>query len=237
MFIAIEGTDAVGKHTQTERLARRLTHDGALVTSFAFPRYTTPLGEAILRHLKQRIAVMQEETVDSSDHKVDGLTYHSRAPEDAMVFQCMMTVDKYDAVPLIKAALEPNPDSQKQKFVITDRWRPSAECYGAADGLSPEWLNNIQKCLPQADFNILLDVDPGIALSRRPNMRDRYEKDRTKIADIRCRYLEMWSTRKQEDKSDRIWAVVDASPSADIVADDVYAVVRPWVRIAKISQD
>jgi thymidylate kinase len=183
-LIAIEGLDAVGKGTQSKLLADHLK--GNL---YSFPRYDTPLGGHILRHLKGYTALMEKRSRDSSDMQIDGDDYYVKAPEDAMVFQCMMTADKYDAQIDIERDMSSNLD------VVADRWKPSAYCYGIADGLSPEWLKRIQLGLIEADLYIWLTVSEEEALRRRPKLRDRYEKDREKMKLVRENYNELWSER------------------------------------------
>ncbi len=46
-IIAIEGSDGVGKATQTQKLVEHLSKDGFSVASMSFPRYGTPAGRKI----------------------------------------------------------------------------------------------------------------------------------------------------------------------------------------------
>jgi dTMP kinase len=204
MFIVIEGTDASGKATQTRMLATRLERLGRSTTTFSFPRYATPLGEAILRHLKREIIVAQP------DYK---LAKHEPAPEDAMIFQCMMVVDKYDAAPAIGDAL-------KAGDVVSDRWWPSAFAYGAADGLSPEWLLRVHRYLPQPDLYVLIDVDLEETARRRPERRDRYERDREKQALVRRNYRDLWTLRKAGGRGR--WSVVDGTGTIEEVHERIW---------------
>ena len=97
-----------------------------------------------------------------------------------------MTMDKYDAASEIKAL------DRRGTHVILDRYWPSACCYGADDGLDFGSMIRINSCLPQADLNILLDISVEEATKRRPEARDRYERDKEKLKHIRDRYLHMW---------------------------------------------
>lgn len=185
MFIVIEGADGVGKATQAKRLADRL---GALLLSF--PRYDTPVGKAILRHLRGEI-VLAEATVGT----------RPRAPEDAVAFQCMTLADKYDAASAIVAAL------QQGRDVVCDRWTPSALVYGFADGLDPEWLRSVHSRLPVPDLNILLDLEAEDSLKRRPELRDRYEKDGHLQVRVRAIYRTLWLAHG----GDPAWASIDGT--------------------------
>jgi thymidylate kinase len=95
-------------------------------------------------------------------------------------------MDKYDAASEIRAL------DRKGVHVILDRYWPSACCYGADDGLDFSSMIRINSCLPQADLNILLDISVEEATRRRPEARDRYERDKKKLKHIRDRYLHMW---------------------------------------------
>jgi thymidylate kinase len=97
-----------------------------------------------------------------------------------------MTMDKYDAASEIQAF------DRKGIHVILDRYWPSACCYGADDGLDFRSMIRINSRLPPADLNILLDISVEEATRRRPEARDRYERDKEKLKHIRGRYLHMW---------------------------------------------
>ena len=218
MLIAIEGTDAAGKNTMAKLLVERLVRLGRKAVMYSVPRYETEIGKAIKRHLMNDIMVAYEHSIDSSDHKIDGMIVHRRAPEDAMVFQTLMTVDKYDAAPEIEAHL------YEGTFVVCDRWIPSAVAFGMADGLPEAWLWRIQRHLPQADLNIFLRVSEEEALRRRPQLRDRYEKDREKQAVVRANYEHIWD---QPDLRPNVpWVTVDANgPSVEAVHAAIWAMV------------
>jgi thymidylate kinase len=204
MFIVIEGADASGKAAQSRLLCERLAN----IKLYSFPRYETPLGRAILRHLQGRISVTEERTVDSSDMNRDGESYWRQASEDAMVFQCMMTIDKYAAEPEMRSFLGTGD-------VVADRWAPSACVYGVADGLDPAWLREIHACLLKADLYILLDVPLDEAVRRRPERRDRYERDQKKQERVRELYREMWKTEGATDEHS--WVVLDGTGDVEVV--------------------
>lgn len=182
MLISVEGIDGSGKATQSGILARRL--DAAV---FSFPQYGTEVGKVIKRHLLGLISLREEHTIDSSDHTIDGNTVYRKAPEDALVFQGLMLVDKSLAANDIRSALTGG------QHVVCDRWIPSSQCYGAADGLDAAWLERMHASLPQADLNIFLDIMPEEAVRRRPEARDRYERDRAKQVAVRAEYQKLWA--------------------------------------------
>jgi thymidylate kinase len=226
MFIVLEGCDAVGKNTQSERLAKALQwkHDGEEKVPpwvVSFPRYDTDLGRAMLRHLRKEIMLTHERGRDSSDIRIDGDPVFERAPEDALAFQCFMLADKVDASPKILNQLGYGGD------VIADRWWPSAYAYGGSDGLPDEWLLNVHKILPVV---ILLDLPVEIALSRAEKRAaetgkkvDRYETIE-KQTRIRKRYHELLLMAEREH--DERWRLVDAQGSKEDVAARVLDAVE-----------
>lgn len=231
MFVAIEGTDAAGKATQSQLLADRIEKTGNPVFRYSFPRYQTPLGEAILKHLKNEISVKKTITI----HSYDSISIESAdADEDALIFQCMMLADKYDAARDITLQLRDG------ATVVSDRWWQSGWVYGKADGLEERWLSSVFRCLPQADLNIFIDVPPDEALRRRPEARDRYEKDRAKQEVVRKNYQYLWSSAAKEIYSDRssylvtpreAWMRIDGVRSVDEVHEEIWKRVVEMIAI------
>jgi len=202
MFIAIEGADACGKDTQTKLLEEALVKAGRNVFTFSFPRYDTPLGKLIRRHLEGHCALMDERSRDSSDIRVDGDTYYAKSDADALMFQSLMHADKSDASTAIKQYLKDG------YVVLADRWWPAGFAYGAADGLPPEWMVSMSSVLPQPDLNLLIDVSEEEALRRRPKLRDRYEKDRTKQIVVGSWYRALWREGRWRRTGGR-WVEID----------------------------
>lgn len=205
MFIVIEGADGAGKRTQAELIAKRFSRFGGQeVTVVSFPRYETPLGKAILRHLKGEVLLAEA-----------GSTSRPRAPEDALALQCMMLADKYDAARTIVHTL------QRGGVYVCDRWYQSALAYGVADGLSEDWLNSVHSRLPAPDISILIDLPLEDALARRPALRDRYEKDLKLQERVRDAYRIIWSTQREDPR----WAVVNGRGTPDEVNDRIMTVI------------
>ena len=217
-LIVIEGCDAAGKATNVKKLAERFDSLGSNAITFSFPRYDTVVGKAILRHLKGRIAMREEHSIDSSDMRIDGeTTYRTAEPEDALAFQALCAVDKYDAAADIQAHLALG------RVVICDRWWQSAFCFGSSDGLDEDWLYRIHSGLPQPWLNIFIDVPPEEALRRRPEARDRYERDREKQKVVRANYERLWTNAgvdyvkidglgTPEEVHERIWSALENRP-------------------------
>lgn len=216
-LIVLEGLDAAGKATQARLLAERFQSYMMTAFVFSFPRYATTVGKAILRHLKGEIVladgVQAEVGPLSSMHDTEPRC----APEDALAFQCLMLADKMEAANDIRNHMGLG------RVVICDRWWQSALAFGAADGLDEDWLHRIHYPLPQPWLNIFIDVPPEEALRRRPEARDRYERDREKQKVVRANYEKLWTNAgadyvkidgvgTQKEVHDRIWAALENRP-------------------------
>jgi thymidylate kinase len=148
--------------------------------------------------------------------RIDGDSYWRQAPEDAMIFQCMMTIDKYAAEPEMRAFL-------KEGHVVADRWWPSAYVYGVADGLDAGWLSGIHACLLKADLHILLEVSLEEAVRRRPERRDRYERDHHKQERVRKLYRELWEAHGTAYGDS--WVILDGTGSVEDVSARVMSAI------------
>jgi thymidylate kinase len=224
LLIVIEGGDACGKQTQSNALRQRLDDLNVSVPAklFSFPRYNTPLGQAIIRHLKRKTALMESSFVpagalNNEEWKV--------APEDALVFQCMMVADKYHAAAEIEEHLA------KGGHVVCDRWWQSAYVYGQSDDLNAKWLQEVHERMPKVDVNILIDVPAHSAVNRRPVARDRYEESIGTRERVRRLYLETWEARRLDDD----WVIIDGLGTIDVVHEAIWKVVWPYVEEYKIS--
>jgi dTMP kinase len=216
-LIVLEGLDAAGKNSQARLLASHF--EGYMMTAFiySFPRYGTTVGKAILRHLKGEIVLA--DGVQAEVGPLSGMhdTEPRRALEDALAFQCLMLADKMEAAGDIYNHM------QLGRVVICDRWYQSAVAFGAADGLDEDWLHKIHDRLPQPWLNIFIDVPPEEALRRRPEARDRYERDREKQKIVRANYEKLWTNAgadyvkidgvgAQDEVHERIWAALENRP-------------------------
>lgn len=210
-LLVLEGLDAAGKATNAKRLAARLDSLGMTAVVYSFPRYGTDVGKAILRHLKGQIVLMD---VSDAEYTIEAAV---RAEEDALAFQALCLADKTDA------AVEIENHLGLGRVVICDRWYQSAVAFGGADGLDDDWLHRIHAGLPQAWLNIYIDVPPEEALRRRPEARDRYERDREKQKVVRVNYEKLWTNAgadyvkidgvgTQDEVHERIWSALENRP-------------------------
>jgi len=99
-------------------------------------------------------------------------------------------------------------------ILLCDRYLASSVAYGEAQGLDPEWLQTIQRHLPQPDVTILLDIPPEVSARRKQLGRDRYEQDLALLGRVRASY------RRQAAAG---WVTIDATRDRDAVARGVTA--------------
>lgn len=209
-IIVLEGLDAAGKNTQSKRLVEKLDSIGRSAVLFSFPRYETEVGKAIKRLLTGELLVAEQ------GHEHDPVR---RAPEDPLILQALNLIDKYDAVHDMDTAVEHG------SIVVCDRWTPSALCFGDADGLDSVWLQRVQNYLPMGDLNLFIDVPQEEALRRRPQMRDRFERDREKQNVIRANYETLWAAAAEDEENGWGWVKIDGVGTEDEVAG------RIWTRV------
>jgi dTMP kinase len=186
LLIAFEGLDQSGKQTQAEMLRDRLTAAGRRVRLLSFPDYATAIGQEI------RLALH-----GSRDYGPD-------------VMQLLYIANRYEW----KARIVQ--EREHGAILVCDRYMASSVAYGEAHGLDGEWLQQIQRFLPQPDITFLLDIAPEVSARRKTADRDKYERDLALLARVRASYLR---------QAEQGWVRLDADRDRHLVAVDVYTVV------------
>jgi dTMP kinase len=186
LLIAFEGLDQSGKQTQAELLRDQLTASGRHVQLLSFPDYTTAIGQEIQ------------------------LALHGARDYRADVMQLLYIANRYEWKGRIAQARE------RGTILVCDRYLASSIAYGEAQDVDGEWLQQIQRFLPQPDITFLLDIAPEVSARRKTADRDKYERDLALLARVRGSYL-----RQAENG----WVRLDADRDRDAVAADVYAAV------------
>jgi dTMP kinase len=138
-FIAIEGIDGSGKHTQAERLGQAFTARGIPWVPFSFPRYESSFGKLIARFLNGEFG-----SLEAVDAHLSALLYAG---------------DRFEAKPELEAALAAG------KSILTDRYVASNLAHQTAR-VAPErraefitWLRRLEYGiygLPAEDLVIYL---------------------------------------------------------------------------------
>ncbi len=186
MIVAIEGSDQAGKKTQSQMLARALKKRKLKTKVFSFPDYSTPIGKQIRRYL-------------------DGKT---KFPPQ--VIHCLLAANRWEKLDEIKKL------DQRNSVLIMNRYYHSNFVYGIVNGMKLDWLENLDKGLPQSDLVIVLDVSQREAFSRKNSKRDVFEKNKLFSQKISKAY------RKLAKK--KHWKLIDASGSKQDVHNQVMKV-------------
>ena len=139
-FIVIEGVDASGKGTQAERLVERLESEGEEVKYVNFPRYDTKFGSLVGKYLRGEFGEREE------------------IPEE---IRCMFyAMDRYQFKD------EFNEFLKDDGIIVSDRYTQSNLGYQAADFEGKEkkeminWIEDLERRIPQPDTVLFLDVKP-----------------------------------------------------------------------------
>lgn len=235
LLIEVEGIDGAGKAKQADLLAKKID---ALV--FPFPNYKTETGQAILGNLqlKWEAAQISYRTVYRSFEAALGGSpaeeaVHAADPLlNAMVLQALQLANRYEIADEIYEQLESG------RHVVLDRYWPSGYVYGVCDGLDATWLRRIHSSLPVPDVMFLLDVPPEESVRRRPERRDRYEKDGL-MGRRREIYLSLWNEQMKpvhdftcpapEDRCDcdtKTWRIIDGLGTPEEVHERILKVMH-----------
>ena len=189
MLIAFEGLDQSGKETQARHLRTRLSHDGQRVRAISFPDYGTAIGQELQRAL-----------AGERDYAPD-------------VMQLLYIANRFEYKQRLDLWLAGG------DIVVCDRYRASSIAYGEAQGLDPQWLDDIQRHLPAPALTLLLDIAPDTALKRKSSGRDVFERDLSLLARVRASY--------QRQAAQPGWVVIDGEQSKDEVTAAVDAALPP----------
>jgi dTMP kinase len=103
-------------------------------------------------------------------------------------------------------------------IVISSRYVPSGLAYGAAGGLSPKWLTNLDGGLPAPDVVLVIDVPVRTSTIRKPTKRDVHERNIKYLRKVRRRYLQ-FAKRKR-------WQIVAGTGSIQEVNERILSRIR-----------
>lgn len=106
----------------------------------------------------------------------------------------------------------------KNDVVISCRYVPSGLAYGAAGGMSPRWLTNLDDGLPTPDAVVVLDVPVQTSRTRKPSKRDVHERNIKFLRKVRRYYLQFARRRG--------WKVVPGTGSVQKVNQRILSRVQ-----------
>jgi dTMP kinase len=194
-LIVVEGGEGSGKSTQAAMLAEKLRTDGRDVVETFEPGGTT-------RGALLRSVLLDDET-----------------PLDPHAELLLLAADRAQHVAeLVEPALA------RGAVVVCDRFSPSSLVYqGVARGLGVAEVEVIDRFATQGtqpDVVVVLDVSDAVALERRPEARDRFERAGGEFhAAVRRAYRELASQRG--------WTVIPGAGAVETVAEAVWVAVAP----------
>ncbi|MCA1906674.1 MAG: dTMP kinase [Desulfarculus sp.] len=208
LFITLEGGEGAGKTTQQALLLRRLRAAGVRVQSTREPG-ATPLGVEIR-------ALLIELSNESPAPTTELLLYLAdRAQHVANLVRPLLA----DGV-----------------WVVCDRFADSSEVYqGRARGLGWERVRELNRwvCGPVwPDLTLVLDLDPALGLKRVLQRQGELGlvPDRLENEGLAFHRRVRQGFRDQVAAEPERVKLVDASPSAEVVAEAIWALVEPLVR-------
>ena len=196
LLIVFEGVEGSGKTTQTQILCNKLESVYQRAITTREPGGTTS-GELI-----RNIILDQEDLTPMSE------LYLFNAARSLLIEQLVI------------------PQLREEIHVIMDRFIYSTMAYQSYGREIPlqtvKTINDIASHQVVPDVIVLLDIPPQKALSRRPNPRDRFEREaldfQTKIRDG---YLAM------AHENPRDWIIIDADLAPDQIAEIVWGKIQP----------
>jgi dTMP kinase len=191
-LIVIDGIDQSGKKTQAKLLARKVRERGFSCVIWDFPAYQTPLGQ----HLKAYLI--------------------GKERSDLHVVHLLYAVNKWEVAAKI------NEQRARGIVVIANRYTPSNLAYGAAHGLSLNWLTRLEADLPRPNRIFILDVPVKISFKRKIQQRDIHEEDATYLNRVRRMYLRL---AKQHN-----WTIINGEGTPTTVHSKIWKAVEKSFR-------
>jgi dTMP kinase len=159
-IIVLEGLDKSGKTTQSKLLVDYISSATSLkAVQMNFPNYSTFSGIEIYRHLKGQTL------------------YNPHA------LHVLFTLNRYEEKPVIERLIGDG------SIVVMNRYYQSNIIYGLADGITRhEWLESLDREMPQANLIIILDISVEESMSRNPNP-DVNEQDKNYLRKVRSYFI------------------------------------------------
>lgn len=201
VFLSLDGLDGTGKSTQCRLLVGRLRSTGRAVTACADPG-GTELG-----------AKVRELLLFGREHQMGIRT-------ESLLFMASRA-ELIDQV--IRPALA------RGEVVVSDRFLLANVVYqGHAGGLQSEMLWRVGELATGGiapDFTIVFDVSLDVARTRAKREADRLESRGAEFHErVRAGFL--YEAQRRPDR----FHVIDATPSAEVVHEEVWRVVSEFLR-------
>ena len=188
-IIVIEGADKAGKLTQSRLLIDSLKLFGRICVVMDFPDYTTPIGLEIRAFLDG-----EREYPNELKHM-------------------LMSANRWERKREIESMVETG------TIVVINRYYQSNLVYGVSNGLSINWLANLEKGLPREDIVIVLDVSPSVSSQRSGDGDlDSFEKDRKLLLEVNKNYRKLAKQFK--------WKIINGEKTKEQVHHEIMKIVK-----------
>jgi len=184
-IFSFEGIDQSGKEKQSKLLFEKLKEEGEEVLYLSFPAYETDIGKLLRKFLDGEIELSTQ-------------TRH-----------LLYTANRFEFKNKIDKAIS------QGKHVILNRYSESGIAYGIANGLDKSWLQNIEIGLPPADIIFYFPITPQTAFKRKPENRDRYEKN----IEFLKKCLESYMSLAVDGS--RFWHIIDGEKEIETIHREV----------------
>lgn len=187
---------------------------------------------------KHTVATALAEYFESQKHKVTSLAFpRYHGPIGKVIWELLTTPgskpELKQAAMLADRLAAIDELSASDRTIICDRYVMSGVVYGMADGLDEPWLWSMQKTLPKADLQVLLDIDPKVSSKRREVPRDENEKNLKLMQAARDTYLDIWESN--EIKNPYRWITVDATQPRGVIVREIVIAYNDLVDSKKHS--
>ena len=130
--------------------------------------------------------------------------------------QLLFTADRNEHVIAYKGVME-----SKDVILVSDRYYLSTVAYGSASGISAEYLKLINSIFPKPDLSIIFEAKPEIVMGRidRRGQKEIFEH---------VEFLNKVQAAYRSEFPDAVF--IDATKPLEAVHEDVYAVVKGFLR-------
>lgn len=153
----------------------------------SFPDYQSPIGKEINSFLRGEVNFPPQ------------------------VRHMLFAANRWEKVSLITSYKEEN------RIIIVNRYTESNIVYGAANGLSIDWLWGLESGIPKTNLVIVLDAPAPSLVSRRPS-KDSYESDDRLQLRARALYKQL------APKFD--WQIVKATEEVEKIHESILSIVK-----------
>lgn len=191
MILSFEGIDASGKKTQSTQLFKELRSKRMPAEYLSFPDYDTAVGVEIKNFLS-----------GAKNYPIEAR-------------HMLYSINRLEHKQEIEEWLA------RGRIAVINRYCESNIAYGAASGVSIEWLRSLESKMPQADYVFYLRATTKLSKERK-NERDIFEGDLSFLERVSSVYDAL-----AEDS--RNWFTIDADDSIENIHYEIWRITEELV--------